>query len=167
MPTEVFPYISVSELPNDPTVWTSKELLNIPGIRLLGLKHTCQANDILFARLGPSMGNRKSVLVDSDIKVAYCSNEFHVLRAKDGIPPEYILFLIKSETFISQAKAKARGATPSRLRLHQRDLPHIKVPKHTKTEIIELSKKFLDGRLKSEDLIQQAQEIHREVAPNF
>lgn len=167
MPTEVFPYISVSELPNDPTVWTTKELLKIPGVRLLGPKHTTQANDILFARLGPSMGNRKSVLVGSDIEIAWCSNEFHVLRAKQGIPPEYILFLIKSETFISQAKAKARGATPSRLRLHERDLSHIKVPKHSKQEIKELSKKYIEGRLSSEELVRQAQEIRLEVAPNF
>ena len=96
-----------------------------------------------------------------------CSNEFHVLRAKQGIPPEYILFLIKSETFISQAKAKARGATPSRLRLHERDLSHIKVPKHSKQEIKELSKKYIEGRLSSEELVRQAQEIRLEVAPNF
>jgi type I restriction enzyme S subunit len=134
---------------------------------LLGPKHTTQANDVLFARLGPSMGNRKSVLVGSDIEIAWCSNEFHVLRAKPGIPPEYILFLIKSETFISQAKAKARGATPSRLRLHERDLPNLKVPRHSKQEILELSKKYIEGRLRSADLVRQAEEIRLEVAPNF
>lgn len=142
--TELFPYISVSELEKNPFYIKKEEIHFVESEKLLGAKNMLKGGDILFARLGPSMENKKSILVDPKVKIAYCSNEFHVLRPKKGIPSEYILFLIKSEAFIAQSVALARGATPSRFRLGRNDLPNIKIPIHNKDEMIKLGSNYFN-----------------------
>lgn len=164
---DVFPYLSISELPNNPFLAKSADILNSPGGKLQGPKHIARGGDVLFARLGPSMGNKKSLLLHPEVGEIYCSNEFHVLRAKEGIPPEYILYLIKSDIFVVQAKSKARGATPSRLRLHEKDLPKLKVPKHTKDEMEKLGGNYLRGRIEAADLIAKAESLMSDVSPDF
>jgi restriction endonuclease S subunit len=113
------------------------------------------------------MGNKKSLLLHGEVGEIYCSNEFHVLRAKEGIPSEYILYLIKSDIFVAQAKSKARGATPSRLRLHENDLPKLKVPKHTREEMEKLGGNYVKGRIEAADLISRAESLMSEVSPDF
>ena len=167
METDIFPYLSIPELPNNPFYIKEKEIQHVPGGKLIGSKKIAKGGDILFVRLGPSMGNRKSLMLDENIEKVYCSGEFHVLRPKEGIPSEYILFLVKSNIFIAQAKSKARGATPSRLRLHETDLPLLKVPKHSKEEIEKFGEIYLNGRLKADELIMQANNIMLDVSPDF
>ena len=165
--TEVFHYLSISELPNDPFLISKDEIHQLAGSRLQGPKNTARGGDVLFARLGPSMGNKKSLLVDDDVSLVYCSNEFYVIRPKKGVPPEYILYLIKSDIFVTQAKSKARGATPSRLRLHIKDLPKILIPKHEKEEMKALGERYLKGRKKAKSLISEGQSLIIEVSPDF
>lgn len=165
--TEVFPYLSIAELPNNPFYIGDSEIQHLPGGKLQGPKHIARGGDVLFARLGPSMGNRKSLLLDRRIKEIYCSNEFHVLRAKEGVPPEYVLYLIKSDIFVAQAKSKARGATPSRLRLHERDLLKLKVPRHTPEQMKMLGQAYVEGRREAEQLIKKAELITADVSPDF
>jgi len=165
--TGIFPYLSISELPHDPFLVSRADIHHVAGGGLQGVKMTARKGDILFARLGPSMGNRKSLLVGDDIDMLYCSNEFHVIRPKEGIPPEYILYLVKSDTFIMQAKAKARGATPSRLRLHADDLPDIMIPRHSVEEMKKRGAHYLQGRIKARDLARESERLIREVSPDF
>lgn len=163
--TELFPYLSIAELPEDP--YLVKKVAELPGNKLLGPKLIAKGGDVLFARLGPSMANRKSVLVDSSIDILYCSNEFHVIRSKPNIPPEFILYIIKSDTFITQGIAKGRGATPSRLRLYAEDLMQIQIPAHTPEEMIEKGNGYIQGRTQAERLIEKAKSIHSHVSPDF
>lgn len=162
---ELFPYLSISELPVDP--FLVKEVSQIVGERLLGPKLVAKGGDILFARLGPSMGNKKSLMVDKSIKKLYCSGEFLVLRPKNNIPSEFILFVVKSETFISQGMSKARGATPSRLRLYAEDLLKIQIPENSTKEMKEKGEKYLEGRKSADNLIKKAKDIVMEISPDF
>ena len=98
---------------------------------------------------------------------AYCSNEFHVLRPKEGIPSEYILYLIKSEAFIAQSVALARGATPSRFRLGRKDLPNIKIPIHKKDEMINFGKNYFDARKKAAELKKEGEQLINKNSPKF
>ncbi len=165
--TETFPYVSVAELGTDDFLVKTEDVAEVPGARLQGSKNVAKGGDILFARLGPSIANRKSVMLDSSVGEVYCSNEFHVLRPKEGAPSEYLLYLVKSETFVTQARAKARGATPSRLRLHRDDVPTLRVPLHEEEERHSLGKRYVEGRLEATDLLRQAAELHAEVSPDF
>ena len=165
--TEVFPYISVSELEKDPFYIKKKNIKLVESEKLLGAKNILKGGDILFARLGPSMENKKSILVDPEVETAYCSNEFHVLRPKEGIPSEYILYLIKSEAFIAQSVALARGATPSRFRLGRKDLPNIKIPIHKKDEMIKFGKNYFDARKKAAELKKEGEQLINKNSPKF
>lgn len=164
-PTQIFPYLSISELPENP--FLIKDVPQLPGIRLQGPKMIAKGGDVLFARLGPSMGNKKSLLVDKSIEKLYCSGEFQVLRPKAGVPSEFILYIVKSDVFIAQGQAKARGATPSRLRLYAQDLVQIQVPKHTTDEMATKGELYLSGRQNAANLVEQAESILRDVSPDF
>ncbi len=78
--TDVFPYLSISELPNDPFLVKNTDIQQIAGVRLQGPKMIAKKGDILFARLGPSMGNKKSLLVGDDIELLYCMS---ILKVND------------------------------------------------------------------------------------
>jgi hypothetical protein len=162
---ETFPYLSIQELPENPFI--IKTINNIPGSKLYGPKNIAKGGDILFARLGPSMANRKSLIIDKSIDKLYCSNEFHVLRPKLDIPPEFVLYLIKSDSFITQAQSKARGATPSRLRLYEEDLLNIRVPSHSPDEIKNKGTAYLEGRIRASALMEEAEIIIGQVSPDF
>jgi type I restriction enzyme M protein len=162
---ETFPYLSISELPENPFILDTPN--NVPAIRLFGPKYKAKGGDILFARLGPSMANRKSLMVDKSITELYCSNEFHVLRPKAGIDSEFVLYLVKSDSFIIQAQSKARGATPSRLRVYEEDLLNIHVPEHSAEEMKSKGSAYLIGRRRAIALITEAESIINEVSPDF
>ena len=53
-------------------------------------------NDVLFARIEPSIYNQKYIYVDKlpeKQKYAFTSTEFHVLESKKGINPRYIFWM--------------------------------------------------------------------------
>ncbi len=164
-PTELFPYLSIAELPENP--FLVETVTNIPGSRLQGPKLSAKGGDILFARLGPSMGNKKSLMVNKPIEKLYCSNEFQVIRPKSGILSEFILYLVKSDSFVTQGQSKARGATPSRLRLYAEDLLLIQIPEHTPEEMKIKGEAYLAGRKKAASLIAEADSILEDVSPDF
>lgn len=165
--TELYPYISIDKLPEDPYKMSNKDISKLPGNKLKGPKHIARGGDILFARLGPSMRNKKSLLLDNDVEKVYCSNEFHVLRPRDGVTSESILYLIKSDSFISQGNALSRGATPSRLRLYAEDLINIQVPKLLDEELKNKGKKYIEGRERISKLEEQVKEIMNDISPDF
>ena len=144
-----------------------ESVADAPGSKLKGPKLIARGGDVLFARLGPSMGNRKSLLVDSKLERIYCSNEFLVLRSKEGVPPNFVLFVVKSDSFVAQGQAKARGATPSRLRLYADDLAKIMIPSHSPEEMRQKGQTYLIGRKKAASLIAEADSILKDVSPEF
>lgn len=162
-PLELFPYQSIVDMPKN--AYLVENVPQIPGNKLYGPKFIAQGGDILFARLGPSMANRKSMLVGKKLNKIYCSNEFLVLRPKKNIQPEDVLYLIKSESFVTQALSKARGSTPSRLRLYDVDLINIQIPKIDKSKKFGI--KYIEGRKLAQEFISKAEKIVSDVSPDF
>ena len=86
-------------------------------------KHQFQKNDILFAKIMPSLANKKIALVTQDVTNAIASTEFIVLRKKPqaDINLYYLFQVLRSDHFTRQAVANVTGATgrqrisPSRL----------------------------------------------------
>jgi type I restriction enzyme S subunit len=70
-----------------------------------------EENDILFAKITPCMENGKAAIArDLNNHFGFGSTEFHVLRPRQGILPEWIYYYIRRETFRQEAKTKFRGA---------------------------------------------------------
>ena len=84
--------------------------------------------DILFARIEPSIYNRKYIYVDKlPQKYAFISTEFHVLEAKKGTNPKYIFWIIRMDFVYNQVFGKVKGTT-GRRRLDKSELEEFKIP---------------------------------------
>jgi type I restriction enzyme S subunit len=83
------------------------------GSEIQSTKHRFQKNDILFAKIMPSLANKKIALVTQDVTNAVASTEFIVLRKKvqAKINLYYLFRALRSDHFIRQAIANVTGAT--------------------------------------------------------
>jgi type I restriction enzyme, S subunit len=67
--------------------------------------------DVLFAKITPCMENGKMAVVpDLPLSVAFGSTEFHVLRCRTGIVPEYLYYFVSGRAFRYEAEHKMTGA---------------------------------------------------------
>jgi len=67
-------------------------------------------DDVLFAKITPCMENGKAAIA-SDLLggVGFGSTEFHVLRPKPGVLPEWIYYFVRREPFRHEAKRNFTG----------------------------------------------------------
>jgi type I restriction enzyme S subunit len=66
--------------------------------------------DVLFAKITPCMENGKAVIAD-DLTggLGFGSTEFHVLRAKEEVLPEWLFYFVRQPAFRSEAKRNFTG----------------------------------------------------------
>jgi len=119
--SDLVPYIGLPE--------TDEKSLRIKRILLRAYKDVKGRNithlgDILFARIEPSIYNKKYIFVDNleGYNYAFISTEFHVINPKeDKINPIYLYWYLHSGLGYYQIFGKLTGAT-GRRRLEQREL---------------------------------------------
>lgn len=87
-------------------------------------------NDVLFAKITPSMENGKSaVATNLESGVGFGSTEFHVLRSKGKVLPAYIWNFIRQSSFRTEAQKVMSGAVGQQrvpsdyLKTHKLPLP--------------------------------------------
>lgn len=85
----------------------------LKGAEIGSTKHRFQKWDILFAKIMPSLANKKISLVTQDVRNAIASTEFIVLRRKPGIEMNlfYLFRALRADKFTRQAVANVTGAT--------------------------------------------------------
>jgi type I restriction enzyme, S subunit len=68
-------------------------------------------NDVLFAKVTPCMENGK-MAVARKLKngMGFGSTEFHVLRPREGVDPQYVYHFVSSQTFRKEAAQHMTGA---------------------------------------------------------
>ena len=70
-----------------------------------------EENDMLFAKITPCMQNKKSAIAKNLINgFGFGTTEFHVLRCKDGVIPEWIYYFIRNQKFVCEAEANFTGS---------------------------------------------------------
>lgn len=68
-------------------------------------------DDVLFAKITPCMENGKMAVVPKlHNDVGFGSTEFHVLRAKQGIEPQYLYYYVSSKSYRYNAEHNMTGA---------------------------------------------------------
>lgn len=68
-------------------------------------------NDVIVAKITPCFENGKGALLNKlTTEIGFGSTEFHVLRAKESILPEFLYFITKSEIFMKIGEAFMSGA---------------------------------------------------------
>ena len=126
-PEEPFDWIRIDELPNRP--WQVETVRTELGKDISGTFFEVQEDDILIARLGPSMLNAKFVLCPERVRRTIASTEFLVLRCNRDYQPEAVLWLLRTALYREIMYLRSRGSTPSRFRLDGKDLLSIPFPK--------------------------------------
>lgn len=121
-------YVGIQNMDNNPYS-TRENALEMLGREINGLSKRFQGGDVLLARLGPTLVNKKSAIVPSDIRSGCGSPEFLVIHPRQDIDNRFVLWMVKAGFIVEQMLAKTRGATPSRTRLYAVDLHRLRVPK--------------------------------------
>ena len=125
-PEETFDWIRIDDLPNQPI--DIAKVREEQGNSIEGTFFEVRPGDILVARLGPTILNRKTVMVRAIRRRTIASAEFLVLRCKEGYSPEAVMAILKTEWFVDQMYANSRGSTPSRYRLNREDMLNLTFP---------------------------------------
>ena len=126
-PDDYWDWVRIDDLPNQP--WQIEGVRTELGKNITGSFFEVQENDILIARLGPTILNAKFVLCPKTVRRTVASAEFLVLRPSVGYQPEAILWLLRTALYREIMYLRSRGATPSRFRLDASDLLSIPFPK--------------------------------------
>jgi len=108
-PNDQWDWIRIDDLPNDP--WQVETVRTELGKNIKGTFFEVQENDILIARLGPTILNAKFVLCPKLVRRTVASAEFLVLRCRQGYQPEAILWLLRSSLYRKIMYSRSRGGT--------------------------------------------------------
>ncbi len=128
-----FALIRMDELQNNPV--KIENIIYCLGNEIEGSLKIVKEGDILLARLGPSMMNRKIVVVpkiDKAVDFIIASSEFIVIRPHDHKDRFYITGVLRTDLMLKYMYSKTRGGTPSRYRLSEEDFQVLDFPKEDK-----------------------------------
>jgi len=108
---QVFEYVDLREV--DEIYGSILKSRSLKGSEIGSSKYRFQKWDILFAKIMPSLENKKIALVTQDVANPIASTEFIVLRKKPnaGINLYYLFRALRSDHFTRQAVANVSGAT--------------------------------------------------------
>lgn len=125
-------WIRIDDLPNQPI--DIAQVRTMPASEIDGTFFEVQENDILVARLGPTILNQKIVMVRHTERTTIASAEFLVLRCKEGYNPEAVMAILKTPYYRDLMYSHSRGSTPSRYRLNREDMLKLPFPDITDTQ---------------------------------
>lgn len=123
---QIIDWIRIDDLPNQPL--DIETIRTQPANEIDGSFFEVQEDDILVARLGPTILNQKIVMVRSTQRKTIASAEFLVLRCKPGYNPEAVMAVLKTAYYRDLMYSQARGSTPSRYRLNREDMLKLPFP---------------------------------------
>lgn len=162
--TDIIDWIRIDDLPNQPL--DIEEIRTQPASEVDGSFFEVKENDILVARLGPTILNQKIVMVHSLKRITIASSEFLVLRCKNGYNPEAVMAVLKTAYYKDLMYSHSRGSTPSRYRLNREDMLKLPFP-DIKEFQKELSKEAKYVREKVKDMRIQAETAWQEAKEQF
>ena len=143
---QIIDWIRIDDLPNQPL--DIETIRTQPANKVEGAFFEVREDDILVARLGPTILNQKIVMVHHLERTTIASAEFLVLRVKEGFDPEAVMAILKTAYYRDLMYSHARGSTPSRYRLNREDM--LKLP-------------FPDIRSRQDQIATEADDIRQQV----
>ena len=159
-PDDEYSLMRIDELDNNPTFAVTR---NVRGKEINGIILKVQTNDILTARLGPTIENKKIISAPESNLNLIASNEFICFRCDENNNPHFVLNLLKTNFYKEIMIQKTRGATPSRRRLSHEDFGKLPIPKidiKTQNKIAEEIKARMQ---KAKQLQKEAKEVLEEA----
>lgn len=123
---QIFDYVDLREV--DEIFGQILLTRRVQGASIGSSKHRFRRGDILFAKIMPSLENKKVAYVVHDVSNGVASTEFLILRPKvdEDINPFYLFRALRSDHFTQQAIANVTGAT-GRQRISPNKLLSLKI----------------------------------------
>lgn len=153
-----FALIRMDEIQNNPV--QIDNIIYCLGSEIEGSLKIVQEGDVLLARLGPSMLNRKIVVVPKiteSVDYVIASPEFLVIRPENTINSFYIQGVLRTDLMLRYMYSKARGGTPSRYRLSEDDFKVLDFPLANEEERENKAKEFEESLRDYHKTIQSAE----------
>jgi len=150
----IVPYVGLPET-NDQQI---REIWMRPYKQVRG-RNIIRKGDILFARIEPSVFNKKYILVD-DLKehdFAFTSTEFYIVEPKENINPLFLFYMFFVQPVYDQVTGKTTGST-GRRRLDKGAFEKILIPLPTRKiqdKIVSHLQNAYTEKRKKEDEIQK------------
>lgn len=164
MPSELVDLIRIDEMPNEPL--NVEQVQTVPAEDLHGQYFEVKEGDILLARLGPTIINRKFVLCPTLQRRTVASGEFLVLRCKPEYEPSALLAILRTPPYRDLIYSKARGATPSRYRVSRADILKLPFPRLRNVQPEIVAEVYL-RRAEARKLRQEAEQIQATAQARF
>jgi len=135
--TDLVPYIGLPET-DDLEI---KKILRRPYKEVKG-RNIIKEGDILFARIEPSIFNKKYIFV-GDLqgnKYAFTSTEFYIVKAKENINPKFLFYMFFTKDVFAQVLGRTTGST-GRRRLDKGVFENLLIPypdERTQNHIVQI-----------------------------
>lgn len=164
-PDDLYDWIRIDDLENRP--------LDVSRIRTeLGkdiggsLIPVCE-NDVLVARLGPTLLNAKIVLCPASHRQMLASPEFLVLRVSENWNSTFLRWLLRTNYYRTIMYARSRGGTPSRYRLDASDFLTIPLPNISTPKQVEIAAHCGERVREAQNLRSYSETVWREARERF
>ena len=159
----LFQYIDLAEV--DEVLGTIMSYRELNGAQVGSNKVRFRHMDVLFAKIRPSIDNKKVALVYQELENGIASTEFIVLRAKPEVDAEYIYAALRSDDF-TEAVIRECGGDTGRQRIGPTNLLDIPIPwpdAEQRKDVIEKVRAYMKSLETTMALRQQAVDLSEEV----
>lgn len=157
-PERAFDWIRIDNILNGGKL-TDDSIVTLEGSQINGTVQYAKSGDILLARLGPSLANRKILVCPKTENKTVVSNEFIVCRPKTGVTSNALLAVFITEPYLKYILSKGRGATPSRLRIGRDDFGNLLFPDVETDVLNKVGAKVFEKTLEANRLRKEAQKM--------
>lgn len=115
-------HISVLHINSDCTI----NFKEVEQFKPISKGRICNTNDILFSKINPHIP-RIAVVPQKEYSLV-CSNEFEILKAKNGMNPYILCLLLKTKKVQGQIESMTSGTSSSHSRIKREQLEKILIP---------------------------------------
>ena len=164
-PDNLYDWIRIDDLENRPL--DVSRVRTEQGKDIGGSLIPVRENDVLVARLGPTLLNAKIVLCPAPLRQMVASPEFLVLRANENWNPTFLRWLLRTNYYRTIMYARSRGGTPSRYRLDASDFLTIPLPMISSSKQKEIAAHCDERVQKAQNLRTHAETVWREAREHF
>lgn len=155
-----FTLMRIDDLPNKPQ---KAEIRKVKGNQIAGNVQRVKEDDVLVARLEPTIVNKKIVSVPKSQNDILASNEFIRLTCNRQNNPLFVKYMLQTDFYTQLMTSKTRGATPSRRRLSRIDFEHLPFPIIDKAIQDKIANEFETRILKAIKLKNEAKENYNKT----
>lgn len=153
-PDKIFNYVDLADVEEK-----EGEVTNVhqrKGKDITGGKVLFKSGDVIFARIEPSIFNRKYALVQAEIEEGVGSTEFYIARPKSGVSAVYLHWALRGDWVAEQLNPGILRGSTGRRRLSREDFSQLLIPDVSKEEQEEIEKLILHSRARRRRLLELA-----------